>query len=104
MGPSRWTQTPMFPLVWNKRKVDVYSFWSNVDPMTESSSHEKAIAVFQGGPTGEHPISLKTGEAARKALSRLGYAPLPVLVEKSGKLGGWRRFFCPLPRGCIVCL
>jgi len=53
--------------------------------MKKLSREQQKVAVLLGGPPGEHPISLKTGAAAIKALSRLGYAILPVLIEESGE-------------------
>ena len=40
------------------------------------------IAVFSGGPTDEHPISIETGKAAYRAIESLGYSPFHVVIER----------------------
>lgn len=55
------------------------------DSMTSATSNENIqVAVFSGGPTSEHEISLLTGQAASDALLRLGHTVLPVRIERNG--------------------
>ena len=43
------------------------------------------VAVFFGGPSIEHDVSLLSGEAVRQALAKDKYEILPVLVSRSGR-------------------
>ena len=39
----------------------------------ESTRKSSTVAVFSGGPTDEHPISIETGKAASRAIQALGH-------------------------------
>ena len=43
------------------------------------------IVILSGGPSGEHPISIKTGLAASAALERLGFETISVRIEQNGR-------------------
>ena len=48
----------------------------------ESTRKSSTVAVFSGGPTDEHPISIETGKAASRAIQALGHTPLNVVIDR----------------------
>jgi D-alanine-D-alanine ligase len=41
----------------------------------------RRITVLMGGPSAEHPVSLRTGAAVAQALERLGHRVTSLVVE-----------------------
>ncbi len=53
--------------------------------MSDSTQNRPVVAVFLGGASREHDISLRSGSAVIRALPAAGYEPLPVLVTRDGR-------------------
>jgi D-alanine-D-alanine ligase len=51
-----------------------------------SMSSAPRVLVFMGGPSAEHAVSLKSGHGVVDALSRLGYAVIPVTVPQDAAI------------------
>ena len=50
------------------------------------------VAVLMGGPSEEHPISLKSGTGVAEALRRYGWIAEPVVIPKGGSIDEARAF------------
>jgi D-alanine-D-alanine ligase len=53
--------------------------------MSDPAAPLPVVAVFLGGASREHDISLRSGTAVVRALPAAGFVPLPVLVTRDGR-------------------
>lgn len=59
------------------------------------------IALFMGGPSAEHDISLKSGQKILSALNRQKYEVFPVLISREGR---WSLSLAEVKEKCDVAL